>query len=175
MTNLILFGFKGSGKSFWGKRLAQEINYRFIDTDTVLEEHYFSAHQIPLKCPEIYKKMGDEAFRRMEREVIDSLKGSSKCVIALGGGAILFGPNRDILSKMGVLVYLKVEKEILRERFFLKGIPAFLETEHPERSFEKMIQDRLPIYESIPSKRLILAEKTDGEILQILKEFAHGK
>ena len=49
--NIILIGFMGSGKTSVGHRLAEQLSYRFRDTDQLLEQksgdtisHIFSVH-----------------------------------------------------------------------------------------------------------------------------------
>lgn len=69
--NIILFGFKKCGKTYFGKRLAEKMNRRFIDTDTLIREHYkenaVQIYRFPLKDPDTAKRC-----LKFEPEVADS-------------------------------------------------------------------------------------------------------
>lgn len=165
MTNILLFGFKSCGKSFWARRLAQERGYCYVDTDLLLEEH----HQLP--CPEIYRLVGEEQFRHLEHQILERLKGKTQCVIALGGGTPLSEKNLHLLYELGQLVYLKVGKELLKERLRGKARPTFFSEKEFEPSFEKVYRERLPIYESIKAYRVDLSESEEKIETQFKKVF----
>ena len=73
-------------------------------------------------------------------------------MIAVGGGTVLDPENVEILQKVGALVYLQTSPEKLKQRIFKDELPAFLDPKDPEGSFWQMIQDRAPIYRSIPAR-----------------------
>lgn len=171
MTNLILCGFKSCGKTTLGKKLAQEIGAPFIDTDHLLESLYEQEEGEPLACSEIYKKLGEMPFRQLEYRAVASLEGVSDSIIALGGGAVLFSENQIILQKIGLLVYLEMDQEVLKKRLFSGPLPALFE----DQSFEKLYQERRPLYEAISSHKILLDGKTDEQILNQLKKVMYGK
>lgn len=174
MSNLILFGFKGCGKTYWGKRLAEALHYTFIDTDTILEELYAKQHHKKLTCPAIYQAIGEKEFRALEHAAIQTLKGKTQCVIALGGGAVLYHNNMTLLNQIGRLVYLKVDKHTLKERIFSQGIPAYFDPNHPEDSFEKIYRERMPLYERIPAYQVDLSGQSEQDMLKQLMESIDG-
>jgi shikimate kinase len=133
--NIILFGFKGSGKTYYGKKLALELGWNFIDTDELLGD------------PEsLYREMGEELFRKKESEVIQNLRGVRETVIAVGGGAVLDPANVEALRQIGQLVYLDVPFEKLR----ITRTPAFAEN----KSLETIYNERKIVYEAIPALRI---------------------
>lgn len=136
--NIILFGFKGSGKTTFGKNLAEEIGIPFIDLDQVIEKMY------SITPSEIYQKRGMQEFRRIEKEALLFISSTKLSVISLGGGTVLDSENVKILLAMGQLIYLKTRFETIQRR--IKSIPAFIDT-----TLEKVYYERIPIYESIPS------------------------
>lgn len=69
MKNIVLFGFMGCGKTTVGALLAQKAGLSLLDTDQYLEQKYGR------RIPEIFAQDGEEAFRRMEREVCADLAG----------------------------------------------------------------------------------------------------
>lgn len=152
--NLILFGFKGCGKSHFGKLLAQKMHRHFIDTDDLIVELFAKKtgqHTLPR---EIYVQLGSEHFRALEKEALESLKHVKNSVIALGGGAVLSLENVEFLQKLGCLVYLSTSAETLQKRILKHQTPAFLDSLNPEVSFLEVYQERRPIYESIPATKI---------------------
>lgn len=171
MTNLILCGFKGCGKTHFGMRLAQRSLRPFIDTDERLETLHAEENGEKKRCREIYIASGELFFRNLEKQVILSLEGTTRSVIALGGGAILAQENVEIFKRLGTLVYLKAEKAVLKERIAALPRPAFL----GEQSFEKMFEEREPIYAKSACMTLDLHGKEESQILSELEEMLGGK
>lgn len=167
-SNLILYGYKSSGKTYFGKLIAHELGKIFIDTDQLVEEFYEKQFCEKLDCRQISIKLGEEGFRNMETTVINSLEKKTDAIISVGGGAVLNPKNCLKLGTVGKLVYLQVDKELIRQRIFLNGIPSFLDPLDPYTSFEKMYEERKPIYSKISPFKVSLREKTDREVLDEL-------
>jgi shikimate kinase len=136
--NRILFGFKGSGKTTFGKKLAEQLKKPFIDLDELIEKRYH------LGIRELYKKVGEIEFRRIERETLLEIKSVTGSVIALGGGTVLDGENVKLLQTMGEMIYLKASFETIQKR--IQDQPAFV-----LQTLKQIYEERLPIYESIPA------------------------
>ncbi len=149
--NLILFGFKGCGKTFYGKRFAEKTHRPFVDTDDQLMNLYVQETGESLSVREIYRKYSEEGFRFLEKRAIEQLANLSNTIISLGGGAILDPENQEVLGKIGELVYLQAGIQTLRKRTFEKELPAYLQD---ESAFDTMYKARLLIYESIPAHRI---------------------
>lgn len=141
---IILFGFPRCGKTYFGKRLARLLSKPFIDTDE-----------------EVGSYLDEISFRNQEHEVVKSLQGRDDAVISLGGGTILFDRNASLLQEMGKLIYLVADKNVLQERVLQKPL-VFMS------SFEKLYQERIPIYEKVPAVRVTLHGKSDAEVLEEL-------
>jgi shikimate kinase len=76
--NIVLTGFMGVGKTEVGRRLAELLEMKFIDTDTAVES------AVGMKIPDIFQKYGEERFRCEEAAVIRKAAVCSNCVIATG-------------------------------------------------------------------------------------------
>lgn len=166
--NLILFGYKSSGKTHFGRLLSQELECSFIDTDQLIEELYEKKYFKKLNCREISIKISAEGFRLLETTVIESLKEVSNTIISVGGGAVLNPENCLMLKKHGKLIYLEVDKETIRQRIFENEIPSFLDPKDPDGSFERMYEERKAIYSTISTFKVNLLKKTDRQILDEL-------
>jgi shikimate kinase len=149
--NIILFGFKGAGKSYLGKLLSERLQLHFIDTDRLIEERN------GLSCREIALKIGLDGFRVLEKEIILDLK-STKSVISIGGGTLLDSDNVNHLKTLGHFIYLDTSKEVLKKRWAQDKMPAFF-------SFEEMYRERQPVFEKIEAIRVKTDNKTVAEIL----------
>jgi shikimate kinase len=106
--NIVLIGFKNSGKTTIGKLLAQQRHQLFIDTDQLIEENYERHMQVKLTIQEILQQYGEPYFRSLEKKAISSLANKQQCVIATGGGAILDDNNIACLKKNGLCIYLLI-------------------------------------------------------------------
>lgn len=169
--NIILFGHPASGKTFFGKQLAKQTGLIFIDTDRAVELFYKQAFGQNLNCREIFLHLGESGFRQLEKSVIDDLQNVKGAIIALGGGVILDSVNCQKLQKIGQLVYLKSDKETLKRRIFLrKPLPAFLDSIDPEKAFERIYEERQPLYDQMGGVIIQTTGKSRQQILTKLTE-----
>lgn len=168
--NLLLFGYKKSGKSYYGLKVANKMHMNFLDTDLLVEELYLKKHHKSLNCKQIVLHHGRRAFQELEREVICGLDEIENTVIALGGSTVLDESNVLHLKKIGTLVYLKADKKTIMERILRGELPSYIDPENPVASFEKMYQERLSIYEHIGSFIIDTSHKTEEQITKLLCE-----
>ena len=108
--NLVLIGYRGSGKSAVGRRLADRLKINFVDTDDLIEER----QGIPIT--DIVKSRGWGHFRKLENNVIEEISKRDHLIIAPGGGAILDTDNVKALRKNGFIIWLKADKQTLLKR-----------------------------------------------------------
>jgi shikimate kinase len=167
-VNFILFGFKKSGKTHFGRLLAQELSREFVDTDNLIEKMFVNEYCESLCARNISLKIGEDGFRILEKRVIHSLKNEN-AIIAVGGGAVLDSENRNKLSSLGQLFYLKIDKETLKHRLLNAELPSFLDPKNLEISFEKMYAERKMIYEKIPAITIKTVGKNERDILEEIK------
>lgn len=168
---LILFGLKYSGKTYFGRLLSRRLSYDFLETDRLIEKAFYKKYSNKLSCRQIYKELGEELFRTLEREVIHHLKHKKNTIIAVGGGAALDARNMLHLSKIGTLVYLKTPKDILKSRMLaVDDTPAYLSQHRIDHTFDQMYSLRESIYSQIPSIHLDTENKQEEEILMELEK-----
>ncbi len=108
--NIILMGYRCTGKTTAGRRLAERMGRPFYDTDELVER------QIERTIPQIVAEQGWQAFREAETAVIRGLSGVDQSVIALGGGAILDARNIESLKRKGIFVWLFAAPETIAAR-----------------------------------------------------------
>ncbi len=61
-TSIFLLGFMGSGKSYWGRRLAESLQLPFVDLDAHI------VAQTGKSIPELFAEHGEEGFRTIEQQ-----------------------------------------------------------------------------------------------------------
>jgi shikimate kinase len=156
--NIILFGFKGCGKTYFGRLVAKKLHRRFIDTDDRIIDLYEAKYRhrtipnvIGYTCRDIALELGEAAFRQLEREAIASCQEVQDSVIAVGGGAVIDLSNVEVLQRLGKMAYLKTSFEVLSHRILGKVKPSYIDEKDPLGSWRQLYQERLPIYESIPA------------------------
>lgn len=171
MKNLILIGYKSSGKTYFGRLLAKSLNVNFVDTDWLVEELYEKIYGEKKDCKQISIKLGEEGFRRLEEIVVRNLKNTSGAIISLGGGTVLSEKNCHLVKALGTLIYLETDKVTIKKRMFTNGHPSFLDPKNPDESFEKMFINRKSIYENIACYKLQTLRKSEEKILEELREY----
>lgn len=140
MPNLYLVGFMGVGKSAIGRKVARELRYRFIDSDHQIEKN------VGKKIPEIFANEGEAAFRKMEREFVESGHPAGSCVVSCGGGLVIEEGMSDLLKKKGVVVCLFASVESVIERTSRNANRPLLNVENPEERVRQLLAEREPIY-----------------------------
>jgi shikimate kinase len=140
VSRLILTGFMGAGKSTVGPILAEELGWKFVDLDNVIET---SSQQT---VAEIFRDFGEADFRQRERQAVLKLIGEEKIVLALGGGTIEDEATRSLLirSPGNCVVFLHAELPELLARCTVEGKTRPL-LAAPE-SLEDRHNRRLPLY-----------------------------
>jgi shikimate kinase len=175
--NLILFGFKGSGKTHFGKLLAKELQRPFIDTDELIIT--LDSQQSPEKKQRsvrtIHQSLGDPQFRSLEHRAILTLKGVQNSIIALGGGAVLSQDNLHFLQTLGTLVYLEASFALLQKRILDQGIPSFISSSDSVASLHRLYEERKLIYEAISCPSIHVEQLSQAEVIQRLSDLIHSK
>ena len=116
--NLVLIGYRCTGKTTVGRLLAGKLGWPLVDTDTLIQERACKS------INEIVAAGGWPEFRRLEREVIADVAAGDRQVISAGGGAILDEVNRKALRAGGRVVLLTAAPETIWQR--MKADPKTL-------------------------------------------------
>lgn len=127
---VVLVGLPGSGKSTFGRQLAHELNFPYLDLDHHIEENSL------MKIPEIFQMHGEGKFRELETEMLSELlHRDASFVLATGGGAPCFNDNMDLININSVSVYLDVSLDTISARLRASKVqnrPMFLNLDQGE-------------------------------------------
>jgi len=141
--NIVLIGYRGTGKSTVGKVLAAKLGRELISTDREIVK------RAGRSIPEIVAEHGWEHFRDLESDVCRDLGGRDNLVIDTGGGAILRPQNVAVFKKHGTLFWLTATVETIVSRIghdsqrpSLSGTKTFVEEIH------EVLEERTPKYQA---------------------------
>jgi len=150
ITNLIITGFSGTGKSLVAKEVARGLNWSFLDTDDEIVK------QTGKPIAEIFRQDGEDKFRELEREMIRKACQKSQTVIAIGGGAIVDPQNYELLAKTGLIVCLEAKPETIYERLFREAayspeteVRPLLANDNPLERIRQLKASRQPYYANV--------------------------
>ncbi len=139
---IVLTGFMGTGKTSVGKEISKRLGYQFIDTDVLIEDR----ERMPI--PLIFKKKGEDYFRKLEQATVEEVSQMSNIVIATGGGVIKNRKNVENLGKRGFIIWLKASPEIILKRVMTEGGKRpLLDVEEPLKEINKLLNERMRLYE----------------------------
>jgi shikimate kinase/3-dehydroquinate synthase len=147
ITNLVITGFSGTGKSLVAKEIARRLGWDFLDTD---DEIIKDAGK---PIAQIFRQEGEGKFRELERETIRKACRQRQTVIAIGGGAIVDPQNYELLAKTGLVVCLEAKPETIYERLFREAarspeseVRPLLATDNPLERIRQLKASRQPYY-----------------------------
>lgn len=141
---IFIVGFMGSGKSTFGKKLAKALGYEFYDLDMLIED------KAQCSITDIFKYLGEDAFRKMESDILHSFSEKENFVLATGGGAPCYFDNMDFILQQGTSIYLDLDTKSIFDR--LKNAKKIRPTianmnEDELMSFiDQTLQKREPVY-----------------------------
>lgn len=164
-TKIILTGFMGTGKTTVGKLLADHLNYRFIDTDELIESRNDRS------ISDIFQELGEEAFREMERAIVREIAELDGVVISTGGRLMLDPVNVNALSHNSrVLCLVATPDEILTRVLDDHGHERpLLSVPNPKQRIVDLLQERNDKYRRFP--QIVTDEKKPTDIARGLVEF----
>lgn len=166
MTNIVLIGMPGSGKSTVGVILAKKSSRDFVDTDVLIQASQGRSLQ------DIVDTEGHVALRKIEEKILLSLNLRNH-VVATGGSAVYSEAAILHLKSNGFVVFLDVDLGTLETRvgdFRDRGL-----AKPTEQTFEGLFKERLPLYARYADFILKCARLNQEEVCdRILAELKRG-
>ena len=136
---IFLTGFMGCGKTTVGRILAARLGWEFVDTDDLAERHDGRS------IPKIFEESGEAGFRQVERDVLGTLNGKKRCVVACGGGLVVGHAQRRWVARRGRVVWLDCPLETCVQRVE-EGGGRPLWAPHDPVSFRSLFERRRALY-----------------------------
>lgn len=110
MKNLVLIGFRGTGKSTLSQELSVRLRRKRISTDEVATE------RAGMSISDFVSQHGWAEFRRIETECIAALRGSENLIIDSGGGVVENPENMSFLGENSLIVWVHASLEDVLKR-----------------------------------------------------------
>lgn len=166
---IILTGFRGTGKSVVGRKIAEQTGFIFIDTDDTLEE------ELGCTVCDYVEQAGWPAFREKEHRLLARLAGVRRAVIATGGGAIIHQAEWQELRKDSQVIWLRATAATIRQRLDQDCETA---TQRPSLTgcdplaeIESVLAEREPLYRAGSDVSIDTDGRTQDDIVARIGEF----
>ena len=145
MRRIVLVGYMGSGKTTVGKALSKETGLMFYDLDWYIENRMHTT------VSKLFTERGEEAFRKIEYNMLHEVAEFEDVIISCGGGTPCFFDNMDYLNQQGDVVYLKASPDTLYKHLLMAKVERpLLKGKSPEELIAYItehLKERAPFYE----------------------------
>ena len=143
MSNIVLIGFMGTGKTTVGQQISKELWMPMVDTDTMVEVDN------QMIIGEIFDRYGEDYFRNLETAAVRKVSKFKSHVISTGGGVVLRFENLNLLQENGLLFCLRATPEEIFERIKDESRRPLLKDPDPPNKIRQLLQARQAHYQRI--------------------------
>ena len=167
-----LIGMMGTGKSKFGRLVANNLNFNFYDVDTLIEK------QLKATIRELFEKYGEPFFRKVEQETIKKLvfqirENNEKVIISIGGGAFDNEETRELLINNTNVIWLNTPTNILVERIGNGSKRPMIKGDVKE-SINKLLKKRTKFY-SLSHHQIDTSKLSQNQIMEKIISLITGK
>lgn len=168
--SIYLIGPMGSGKSVVGNYLSRELDFRFLDTDDLIES------LAKRSASEIFETEGEKGFREIESAILDQVVSFIGCCVATGGGIVTKKENWGYLQT-GLVIYLNTPVDVLKDRLLNETDkrPLLKDAESLRDRIEDILEERKHLYEQADVTIQVAAgmavDEVGKEIIRSLTNF----
>jgi shikimate kinase len=122
MFRIYIIGMPGTGKTHFGRMLAQSLKMQFFDLDEMLEKQELTSVKL------VITEKGEPYFRQQEHEMLKKTLGYNNCVVSCGGGTPFHFNNMDLMKLNGIVIWLNTDLRIIKKRIVQNSTrrPLFL-------------------------------------------------
>ncbi len=156
--SIFLIGMMGTGKTTVGKVLAQELGYRFFDSDDLITK--ISQQSIN----EIFETAGEDYFRLLETKILAELAPYTQSVVATGGGIVLKPENWGYL-RHGLIIWLDVPVDLLVQRLQADDTRPLLKDSELHSKLKSLLDKRRSLYQEADLHIVIDSAQTPEAIV----------
>jgi len=165
--NIVLIGYRGTGKSCVGEILGNRLEMTCIGMDKKIIE------SAGMPIPEIIEKFGWSKFRDMESELVRQLSPCDQVIIDTGGGVIERPDNIEALKRNGVIFWLKASVNTIVERIHEDTQrPSLTAGKSFTEEVEEILTKRIPKYKKAAQFEIetdnLTPEQVADKIMDIL-------
>ena len=161
--NIVLMGYRGTGKSTVGRLLAARLGRELVSTDAEIVK------RAQRTIPEIVAQEGWEYFRDLESDICRELASRDQLVIDTGGGAILRAQNVEALKKNSTVFWLTASVETIVKRIggdnqrpSLTGTTSFVD------EIQDVLRERTPKYQAAADHSIATDDRSINQLVETL-------
>lgn len=159
MKTITLIGMMGSGKTTLGLLLSKELNFKFLDIDSLIEKSEKKS------ISEIFQQNGENHFRQIELSTIKKVFQNENLVLSLGGGAFENKETQNILLNNSYVIYLKTSASTIFDRLKNDTSRPLLQDDNSIKKIQEIINSREHNYK-LAHKTILTDNKKPQEIIQ---------
>lgn len=163
--NLILVGYRGTGKSTVARELSEHLGMPRISLDDEL------SRRVGQTIPELVEKKGWDHFRDLEQALVSELTQGAGNILDCGGGVVERAANVTALRSAGTVFWLTASTEVIVQRISSS-------TERPSLTsgltftdeVEMVLKRRQPLYRALAHVRIDTERSTPKDVARRILE-----
>jgi shikimate kinase len=166
--NIVLIGYRGTGKSVVGELLASQLNMPCIGMDAKIVQ------KAGMSIPDIVEKYGWPKFRNIESEVARELAGLDNIIVDTGGGVIERPENMAVLQSNARIFWLRASVAVIVAR--IQGgtqRPALTDGKTFTQEVAEVLTQRTPKYKRAAQYEIDTDELTPEQVAERIIEVWH--
>jgi shikimate kinase len=161
--NIVLIGYRGTGKSTVGRLLAARLGRALVSTDAEIVK------RAQRTIPEIVAQEGWEYFRDLESEICIEISSRDQLVIDTGGGVILRAKNVEALKTNGTVFWLTASVETITRRIGSGNQrPSLTETKSFVDEIQDVLRERMPKYQAAADHIIVTDGRSTNQLMEII-------
>ncbi|BAU11269.1 shikimate kinase [Leptolyngbya sp. NIES-3755] len=158
-VSVFLIGMMGVGKTTIGQLLAKRLDYDFLDVDQFIEQATGQT------VSTIFADSGEAIFRQLETATLSQVSARLRRVVATGGGIVLAQENWSYL-KHGVIIWLDVPVEQLKERLSQDATRPLLQNQDLTARLTQLSEERRSRYAQADIHIQVLPDETPEQVTE---------
>ncbi len=147
-SKISLIGMPGVGKTTFGKLLASNFKYEFIDIDELIIK------KINSSITKFLKNNSEKKFIALEENIILNIKFPEKCIISTGGSVIYSEKSMNYLKNHSKILFLSDEINNIKKRIKDYNTRGIITQNHT--SIEDLYKSRLSLYKKYQDITVVL-------------------
>ena len=162
--NLVLIGYRATGKTTLAQGLASRLGWEWVDADVEIERRAGKS------IARIFAEDGEPAFRDLEARIIAELCRRERLVLAAGGGAVMREESRRTMRETGHVVWLTASPPTILARMTADATTSDRRpnlTSHPPlEEIVQVLDRREPVYRESAHQIVDTEGKAPEELLE---------
>jgi len=146
--NIILIGYRGTGKTTIARIIARKTGFELQNLDAMIVK------AAGMNIPEIVAQKGWDQFRDLESQVLQQVADGDDQILDCGGGIILRPENRERLRQAGPVFWLTASVPVIVERIREDDQRPALTDKSFLEEIQEVLQTRTPLYQECAHHRI---------------------